>query len=125
VTWPVAGLLLLVTALAVPAAVRSARRAWLGVTVEATRDGVTAWPVPRGILHDLRAGPRRCPAADVVGVEIRTTSHPPLVLSMLELRLVDGTRLAGPEVAVPETAAPPLDAAADALRQLVASPRGR
>jgi hypothetical protein len=95
------------------------------MTVEATRDGVTAWPVPRGVLHDLRAGPRRCPAAEVAGVEIRTAPHPPLLLSMLELRLVDGTRLAGPEVAVPETAAPPLDAAADALRQLVAPPRGR
>lgn len=125
VTWPVVGLLVVVTAMAVPAAVRSARRAWLGVALEATRDGVTAWPVPRGVLHDLRAGPRRCPTADVVEIEVRTAPHPPLVLSMLELRLADGTRLAGPEVAVPEAAAPPLDATANALRQLLTPGKGR
>lgn len=118
VTWPVAGLLVVVAALAVPAAVRSVRRAWLGVALEATRDGVTGWPVPRGALHDVRARPRRCAAAEVVAVEVRTAPHPPLVLSMLELRLADGQRLAGPEVAVPEDAAPPLEATAQALRRL-------
>lgn len=119
VTWPVTGLLVVVTLMAVPAAVRSARRAWLGVALDATRDGVTAWPVPRGALHELRARPRRCATSDVAAVEVRTAPHPPLVLSMLEVRLKDGTLLAGPEVAVAEGAAPPLDATADALRALL------
>lgn len=121
VTWPVAFLLLVAALLAVPAAVRSARRARLGVTLDASPDAVTGWPVPTGALHDLKARPRRCPAALVHEVKVHTSAHPPLVLSMLEVHLTDGTRLAGPEVATPEGAAPPLDAAADALRALLAS----
>jgi hypothetical protein len=119
VTWPVAVLLLVVAVLAVPAAVRSARRARLGVTLEATPDAVTGWPVPRGALHDVRAKPLRRPAAEVKDVEVLVSPHPPLRLSMLEVRLADGTRLAGPEVATPEGAVPPLEAVANALRALL------
>jgi hypothetical protein len=119
VTWPVVGLLLLVTALAVPAAVRSARRVWLGVTLEATRDGVSGWLVPRGAWHDLRARPVRASCAEVAAVEVQRAPHPPLVLSLLEVRLSSGARLAGPEVAVPVGDAPPLDAVAEALRAIL------
>lgn len=120
VTWPVAALLVVVAALAVPAAVRSARRAAFGVTLSATPDGVTAWPLATGALHDVRARPRRCTADEVQGVDVLTAPHPPLVLSMLEVRLSDGARLTGPEVAVPEGAPEPLAPVAEALRVILA-----
>ncbi|MEW5743127.1 MAG: hypothetical protein AB1938_29700 [Myxococcota bacterium] len=119
VTWPVAFFLFVVALLAVPAALRSFRRARLGVTLEASPDGVVGWPVPTGLLHDLRAMPRRCAAAEVREVKVHTADHPPLTLSILEIHLANGTRLAGPEVATPEGASPPLDAVAEALRTLL------
>jgi hypothetical protein len=123
VTWPVAGLLAVVALMALPAAVRSGRRGRLGVTLEATREGVAGWPVPKGALHDVRAGPRRASAADVSAVTVRQAPHPPLVLWMLELTLRDGVTLAGPEVATPEGQPSPLEPAADALRRVL-EPKG-
>ena len=122
VTWPVAALLGVVAVLAVPAAVRSVRRARSGVTLEATTAGVAGWPVAVGALHDLRAARRQVAAADVAEVSVRQAAHPPLTLWMLEVRLRDGSALAGPEVATPDGAPPPLDAAADALREILDRP---
>lgn len=123
VTWPVAVLLVGVAVLSVPATLRSARRARLGVTLAASRAEVSGWPVPQGLLHELRASPGAWPASSVEAVEVRTAEHPPLVLSMLEVRLRDGTRVGGPEVSVPVGAAPPLDEVARALRALLQSQR--
>jgi hypothetical protein len=119
VTWPVAGLLVVVATLAVPAATNSLRRARLGVSLEATREGVQAWPLPTGPVHHLRAAPRRAALAEVVEVSVHTAAHPPLVLFTLEVHLADGTRLLGPELATSEGAGSPLSPAADALRDIL------
>ena len=110
--WPVSGLLLVVAALGLPASLRNLQRARGGVRLHFTRDWVEGWPVK------MTLAPRRAPLAEVARGSVQVFEHPPLSLAMLEVLLKDGTRLAGPEVAVPageKHPLLPLSAAIDAL----------
>ncbi|HEY1087180.1 MAG TPA: hypothetical protein VGE37_05770 [Archangium sp.] len=111
ITWPVAALLVIVSALGFPAAVRNLQRARLGLRLRFSRDGVEGWP-----LKLASFGPSRHPKADVKSVTVQSFQHPPLTLVMLEVVLNDGTRLTGPELAVETGAKHPLDPVAAAAR---------
>lgn len=119
ITWPVSALLLLVAGLGLPAALRNVQRARLGVRLRFTRDAVEGWPVAMSV------SPRRCPATSVAQVNVSLFEHPPLSLALLEVVLRDGTRLAGPEVAVHTGERHPLDPVAAAARALLAADSAR
>lgn len=111
--WPVSALLFVVAALGLPAAVRHAQRARLGVRLRISRTEVEGWPVK------LAFAPRRAAASEVGSAAVSVFPHPPLSLALFELVLKDGTRLMGPEVAVPEGEKHPLGAIEAAARELL------
>jgi hypothetical protein len=120
IIWPVSGLLLVVAALGLPASLRNLQRARRGVRLHFTRAWVEGWPVK------LTLSARRVPVAEVARVSVQVFEHPPLSLAMLEVVLRDGTRLAGPEVAVPtgeKHPLLPLSAAIDALISASSAPK--
>lgn len=117
--WPVAALLLVVSALGLTAAVRNLQRARLGVRLRVTAGEVEGWPVA------FAWRPRRVPTADVAQVSVKVYAHPPLKLAMLEVILKDGTLLSGPEVAVQTGDAHPLDAVAAAASALIGAHSAR
>lgn len=119
ITWPFSALLLGVALLGLPASVRNLRRARLGVRLRFTHDAVEGWPVA------LSFSPRRSPAAQVAQIAVQVFEHPPLSLALLEVVLRDGTRLAGPEVAVPRGEKHPLDPVAQAARQVIGADSAR
>lgn len=119
VVWPVAGLLLVVAALAIPAAARDAVLAVRGVRLVVTRDEVRGTLVPRGLFHDVRAETVSARPEEVAEVAVRRAAHPPLELTTIEVVLVDGRRLLGPEVAVPAGASSPLDPVARAMGEVL------
>jgi hypothetical protein len=96
VTWPLAGVLALVAALSVPAAVRTARRLALGVGLSLTPAGLTGALVAGGLLGSgrLTVAPAR-----VLRVELRRREDGALRLSSLEVCLRGGGRLEGPLLA--------------------------
>ena len=100
--WPISLLLFLVAGLGLPAAVRNLQRSRLGVRLRITPTSVEGWPVK------LSFKPRSAPAADVERVAVSVYPHPPLSLALFEVVLRDGTRLTGPEVAVPSGEEHPL-----------------
>lgn len=95
IIWPVSGLLLLVAVLGLPASLRNLQRARNGVRLRFTRDSVEGWPV------SMSFAARRAEVSEIARVAVQVFEHPPLSLAILEVELKDGTRLAGPEVAVP------------------------
>lgn len=113
ITWPVSALLALVAVLGLPASLRNLQRARLGVRLRFTRDAVEGWPVA------LSLTPRRSLATAVARVSVQVFEHPPLSLALLEVVLRDGTRLAGPEVAVHAGDQHPLQPVAEAARALL------
>lgn len=115
IIWPVSGLLLLVALIGLPASVRNVQRARNGVRLRFTREGVEGWPV------SMTFAPRRCPSSEVARVWVQVFEHPPLSLALLEVVLKDGTRLAGPEVAVPTGEKHPLGPVASAIEGLISA----
>ncbi len=115
ITWPLAALLLVVSALGIPAALRNLQRARLGVRLRISRDGVQGWPVALAFF------PRTVPASEVAQVSVQEYPHPPLTLALFEVVLRDGTRLAGPEVAVSTGERHPLAPIEAAARHLLKS----
>lgn len=115
IIWPVSGLLLLVALLGLPASLRNLQRARLGVRLRFTREGVEGWPVA------FSFAPRKSPAADVERVAVQVFEHPPLSLALLEVLLRDGTRLSGPEVAVPSGDDHPLEPVTRAIDELISA----
>jgi hypothetical protein len=119
ITWPVSALLLIVAVLGLPAALRNLRRARLGVHLRFTRTAVEGWPVT------LSVSPRRAPVSEVASVAVQVFDHPPLSLALLEVVLRDGTRLAGPELAVHAGDPHPLGPVALAARALIGADSAR
>ncbi len=115
IIWPVSALLLLVALLGLPASVRNVQRARLGVRLRFTKDFVEGWPVA------FSFSPRRSPTAQIASVAVQVFAHPPLSLALLEVILRDGTRLSGPEVAVPVGEAHPLAPVTEAIRALISA----
>ena len=113
IIWPVSGLLLIVALLGLPASLRNLQRARLGVRLRFTREGVEGWPVA------FSFAPRKSPAAEVECVRVQVFEHPPLSLALLEVLLRDGTRLSGPEVAVPTGEKHPLEPVTRAIDELI------
>lgn len=111
--WPVAGLLFLVAALGLPSALRNLVRARRGVRLRISDADVEGWPVK------LSFTPLTVPTAEVERVAVSVFPHPPLSLALFEVILRDGTRLAGPEVAVPAGEAHPLGPVEAAARALL------
>jgi hypothetical protein len=122
VTWPVAILLLLVSALAVPAIIRNLFQARRGVRLSFTRAEVRGPLVPRGLFYDLQGLDAVCAPAEVTEVLLRRVPHPPLILSLFEVVLADGRRLQGPEVAHAPGAVDPLEALALAAGEVLSRP---
>jgi hypothetical protein len=114
ISWPIAGLLIVISVLGFPAALRNLQRARLGLRLRFTKEGVEGWPLALASF-----GPKRHPKAAVKSVTVQAYPHPPLTLVLLEVVLVDGTRLSGPELAVTTGAAHPLEPVAAAARALV------
>jgi hypothetical protein len=115
IIWPVSALLLLVALLGLPATLRNLQRARLGVRLRFTREFVEGWPVA------LSLKPRRSPSSEVASVKVQVFEHPPLSLALLEVVLRDGTRLAGPEVAVPAGEKHPLGAVSAGINALISA----
>ncbi|MDP1825313.1 MAG: hypothetical protein Q8L48_18800 [Archangium sp.] len=115
IIWPISALLLVVALLGLPASLRNVQRARLGVRLRFTRDSVEGWPVAFSVA------PRRSPAKEITRVSVQVFEHPPLSLALLEVVLRDGTRLAGPEVAVPAGDPHPLTSVAEAIRALISA----
>ena len=115
IIWPVSGLLLIVALFALPASLRNLQRARLGVQLRFTKNWVEGWPVA------LTFFPRRSAASEVARVSVQVFEHPPLSLALLEVVLRDGTRLAGPEVAVPSGEKHPLSAVTAAIDALLSA----
>lgn len=115
IIWPVSALLTIVAILGLPASLRNVQRARLGVRLRFTRESVEGWPV------SLSLAPRRRPVADVDRVAVQVFEHPPLSLALLEVVLKDGTRLSGPEVAVPTGEKHPLEPLRAAIAALISA----
>ncbi len=115
IVWPVSGLLLVVALLGLPASVRNLQRARLGVRLRFTRAEVEGWPVAFSFV------PRKSPAHAVERVAVQVFEHPPLSLALLEVVLRDGTRLSGPEVAVPSGEKHPLEPVTRAIKELISA----
>jgi len=122
VTWPVAMLLLVVSALAVPAIIRNLFQARRGVRLSFTPAEARGPLVPLGLFYDLKGLDVVCAPAEVTEVLLRRVSHPPLILSLFEVVLADGRRLQGPEVAHAPGAADPLEALALAAGEVLSRP---
>lgn len=115
IIWPVSALLLVVALLGLPASLRNVQRARLGVRLRFTRDSVEGWPVAFSVT------PRRSPVTEITRVSVQVFAHPPLSLALLEVVLRDGTRLAGPEVAVPAGDPHPLTPIEEGIRALISA----
>jgi uncharacterized protein (DUF58 family) len=115
IIWPVSALLFVVALLGLPASLRNVQRARHGVRLRFTREGVEGWPV------SMTFTPRRSPASEVARVSVQVFEHPPLSLAILEVVLKDGTRLAGPEVAVPSGEKHPLGPLTAAIEGLISA----
>lgn len=115
IIWPVSALLLLVALIGLPASLRNVQRARQGVRLRFTREWVEGWPV------SMTFAPRRSPASEVARVGVAVFEHPPLSLAILEVVLKDGTRLAGPEVAVPSGERHPLGPLTAAIEGLISA----
>lgn len=115
IIWPVSALLLVVALLGLPASLRNVQRARLGVRLRFTRDSVEGWPVAFSVT------PRRSPVTEITRVSVQVFAHPPLSLALLEVVLRDGTRLAGPEVAVPAGDKHPLRPVEEGIRALISA----
>ena len=115
IVWPVSALLLIVAVFGLRASLRNVQRARLGVRLRFTRDFVEGWPVAFSFF------PRRVPAAQIASVSVQVFAHPPLSLALLEVILRDGTRLSGPEVAVPAGEPHPLTPVTEAIRALISA----
>ena len=113
ISWPVSGLLLIVALLGLPASLRNVQRARLGVRLRFTRSAVEGWPVT------LSISPRSAAGSEVARVAVQVFAHPPLSLALLEVVLRDGTRLAGPELAVHAGDPHPLEPVAQVARALI------
>lgn len=111
IIWPVSALLLVVALLGLPASLRNVQRARLGVRLRFTRDQVEGWPL-RFSFAPLTA------SAAQARVSVQVYAHPPLSLALLEVVLSDGTRLSGPEVAVPTGEQHPLGPVTEAINTL-------
>jgi hypothetical protein len=119
IVWPVSALLLVVALLGLPASLRNVQRARLGVKLRFTRESVEGWPVSMSFT------PRKRPTAEVAKVSVQVFEHPPLSLALLEVVLKDGTRLAGPEVAVPTGERHPLGPLSAAIEALISASSAR
>lgn len=115
ISWPVSALLFLVALVALPASLRNLQRARKGVRLRFTPEWVEGWPV------SMTFAPRRSAASQVARVSVQVFEHPPLSLAILEVVLKDGTRLAGPEVAVPSGEKHPLGPLIAAIEALISA----
>lgn len=115
IIWPVSALLLIVALLGLPASLRNLQRARLGVRLRFTHAWVEGWPIAFSL------GPRRSTVAEVARVSVQLFEHPPLTLALLEVVLRDGTRLSGPELAVPTGERHPLAAVCEAVGELISA----
>jgi hypothetical protein len=121
-TFPVAGLLGLVSLLGLASGVRSLVLGTRGVQLVFTPTTVTGTLAPRGLLHDLRGMAVSVPVEQVQAVRLLRVPHPGLTLSLFEVLLADGRALQGPEVASTPGAVDPLEAVARAAAGVMNRP---